>query len=107
MKLWSPYSEKKEVCLCLCSSWRKEGLIYVHLLSSWRKEGLIFVHHLWDSKQARSLFKLVVLGHFTIQVFFRTFCIYIHNLETEKSVAGHLKIGHTFKTSYKHMPNLN
>ena len=32
-----------------------------------------------------SVYYCGVLGHFTIQVFFRTF--YIHNLETEKSVA--------------------
>ena len=36
---------KMSCLVCLLSSWRKEGLIFVHLLSSWRKEGLIFVPH--------------------------------------------------------------
>ena len=48
------------------------------------KKDLYLSAILWESKQARSLSNFV-LGHFTIQVFFRTF--YIHNLETEKSIA--------------------
>ena len=31
--------------VCFLSSWRKEGLIFVHLLSSCRKEGFIFFCH--------------------------------------------------------------